>query len=125
MKPFDLQKALDGEPVVTRDGRKVLKLIDGRHESAKTEWVFFALIDGVEMWRLHDKRGRYSQYEETDKDLFMADPVMFEGWVNVYRQPLGNGYWIQSKMFASEKEAKGFAGDHHHLTIKITFPIKP
>jgi hypothetical protein len=26
MKPFDLEKALAGQPVVTRDGRKVLEL---------------------------------------------------------------------------------------------------
>ena len=102
MKPFDLQKALAGEPVVTRDGRPVK--IAGYNPHA---------VEGVRIlgWAGKTSRswycdGKYTEAENGhDADLFMAEnpKVKKEGWVNVYNRPdaslppkLSNAYFNEA-----------------------------
>ena len=44
MKPFNLQEALAGKPVVTRDGRKVEQLF--YFDKAENEFKLRAVVDG-------------------------------------------------------------------------------
>lgn len=76
MKPFDLEAAKRGEPVVTRDGRPVriicfdansdapivalVQLLKNVNKDNDTEYVFS-----------YDLKGRYLQAEETELDLMM------------------------------------------------------
>jgi len=124
MKPFDLQKALDGEPVVTRDGRMV-KIAgynkDAFELSRVAGWVIGEY--GVGCW---GPDGMVHGVDECNLDLFMADPepVIKEGWVNVYRgkyQP-----WTTGGVCQTEAEARKQALDDTYITTtKIQWPEKP
>ena len=86
MNKFDLEKALAGDKVVTRDGREVTQLHKftlGNGLVALSGVVGDSLpcftFEGDEFWRIrHD--GNY--------DLFMA-PKKLSGFVNVYRDDGG------------------------------------
>lgn len=87
MKPFNLEKALAGAPVVTRDGRKVKQLM-----LFKTLDIF--CLGGVMDGKLHywTRRGKWTwvDYSVDANDLFMAEPKAS----------------IWSRIFAKVKEAQ-------------------
>lgn len=82
-KKFDLERALAGDPVITREGHKVSKLVF--FEVIKGQSVF-ALINGVvrAFWR----DGSWCGDVDADFDLFMA-PVKREVFINLYRASCG------------------------------------
>jgi hypothetical protein len=87
-KPFDLERALAGDPVVTRYGKPVTQLtkfdIYGTH-------VLRGVLDGQLVGWLEN--GCYYASGEWPCDLFMA-PKKRTVWVNLY----GNGqrcYWYE------------------------------
>lgn len=86
MKPFNLQEALAGKPVVTRDGRKVQ---DIRHlPSAKPYSVVGVVDDGIsDNPSTYTRDGVFSIHEldGSAADLFMASQKR-EGWINIYSQ---------------------------------------
>lgn len=82
-KPFDLEKAKAGNPVVTRDGRKVRILCT----DLKHNIPIIAAIDegdGTESVLPYTKNGEYCFYDESEHDLFMA-PVKKTYYVNIYK----------------------------------------
>lgn len=83
MKPFDLEKALAGEPVVTRDGRPVTQVT--KFDAPNDPNPVIAVIDGdTQSFTLTG--AYYSQSREHQYDLFMATKtVKKEGWVNLYK----------------------------------------
>lgn len=80
LKPFNLEAALQGKPVVTRDGRPVK--IAGYNPDANEEMTIVGWINGCpESWS-SDGRYRISKID-SNTDLFMlAETVTL--WVNVY-----------------------------------------
>ena len=80
MRPFNLQEALAGKPVVTRDGAKV------------TSFVIFP-VKKYSLYGMIEGRGAPDNFTELGQfwgngtpsynDLFMASEKK-EGWVNVY-----------------------------------------
>lgn len=78
-KPFNLEAALKGEPVVTRDGRSVVDL--KRFETV--DKIYGVLAGYVSGWHLS---GTYNSSGEHKADLFMAvpEPKMREIWLNLY-----------------------------------------
>lgn len=70
MKPFNLEQALKGKPVVTRDGRKV------KHITIHSYGGLTALVplDGglVTEWDYTDEGKFYPSGTMSDRDLFMA-----------------------------------------------------
>lgn len=78
MKPFNLGQALDGLPVVTRDGRPVTQI---KHFAGVSDSVYGVLDGKVCSW---DDSGRVIK-SATGADLFMA-PVIHKGFLNVRRQ---------------------------------------
>ncbi len=72
MKPFNLEQALKGKPVVTRDGRKVTNVkIDSPGELITAELVLHGL--GIKTKQTFTIEGRfYNYYTEDAKDLFMS-----------------------------------------------------
>lgn len=78
LKPFDLEAALRGEPVVTRDGRQAK--VAGVNHDAKTLYKIVGWLDGIIVGWCID--GKNLPYGEDPRDLFMATKtVKKEGWV--------------------------------------------
>ena len=73
--PFDLKRALAGEPVITRNGQEVLGLVDAKDGTAwpleQDENVEQVTLDYFVCW---NRQGRESSHIETDYDLFMVNP---------------------------------------------------
>ena len=83
LKPFDIQKAREGKPVCTRDGRKARIICF----DAKCHLPIIALAtdtEGNETLISYNSNGRFTNLNETGFDLMML-PEKKEGWVNVYR----------------------------------------
>lgn len=68
--PFDLDKALAGQPVVTRSGLKVEELTLMKKD--KSSYPLKGIVDGeMNEWKTD---GRFSDYEECEEfDLFMGE----------------------------------------------------
>ena len=107
LKPFDIQKAREGKPVCTRDGRKV-RIICFDYKGDANAYPILALIStsnlsGVpsEIIAKYTEDGRYTKYNdvENDEDLMML-PEKKEGWVNVYK-----GGLFDTKSYPTKKEA--------------------
>lgn len=102
LKPFDLQKALAGDPVVTRDGRKVLKVA---HFPECAGWEVAVHIEGDKNLTAMPQSGRYlagrGKAGDSEYDLFMA-PKQREVWVNIYSPAASceNGIWFESEQEA-------------------------
>ena len=78
MKPFNLEEAIVGKAICTRNGEKV-KFVAYVKEATDCRNVV-ALVGGQILTYLADGRYTLELYCESDLDLFMA-PVMREGWV--------------------------------------------
>lgn len=77
MKPFDLARALAGDPVTTRDGRKVLEVHYMKHADHEGRECLAVVIEGDKRNILsYFKDGKYIRGTGLSRgDLFMA-PVM-------------------------------------------------
>jgi hypothetical protein len=109
-KPFDLEAAKRGEPVITRDGRSVRVLCTDRTHS---EYPIIALITshntGVE-FELSEQFTLEGSYRadkyQCEQDLFMA-PVVREYWVNVYSsRGEERGVYAGSYQYTSKEAAE-------------------
>lgn len=100
MKPFNLEQALAGKPVVTRDGKEVTQIVKWdiqvgypvSYVTSGCKEVLFTTTDGYYKW---DK-------SESRNDLFM-DPEVKEAWVNVYKWSMGTV--TVGEVYSSEEEA--------------------
>lgn len=119
LKPFDLQKAKEGKPVCTRDGRSVRILcFDAKRKDKKG---IIALVPNKDYPELEDliaypDNGNYHGGHENDGDLMMS-PERKSGWVNIYR---GQVYNTFEKAEEARKIA-GHGGDNCLKTIKISW----
>jgi len=87
MKPFNLERALAGEPVITRNGKKVTELL--LFKSGKLIQPLFGIIEGEEGYFCFNKDGMYNiSSTEASYDLFMALEKK-SVWVNVYEDSNG------------------------------------
>ena len=121
LKPFDLQKAREGKPVCTRDGRKAriicfdFRISDGiciiaAIECGKTETIFYYDLDGK---CRGDGNNKY--------DLMML-PEKKEGWVNIYNrysaELTSDGYFY----FTKEEALSNIENDGTYVkTIKMSW----
>lgn len=82
--PFDLERALAGDPVQTRDGKPFTQI----HKFNTTvPYCIAGVLDGF--LKLYTRDGKYNPaLGDTNSDLFMA-PKVREYWVNVYRNTSG------------------------------------
>lgn len=78
LKPFNLEQALAGAPVIMRDGSKVGSIVSFANE-VNQEYSIVAVVqdcvgkftkEGIAEWGIY-------------YDLFMA-PTKKEGWINIY-----------------------------------------
>lgn len=111
MKPFNLQEAKDGKPLLTRKGRPV-KFVAYEPEAVLYERIIGLYLDNktIGVWT---ETGTVAEYERS-YDLFMA-PIKREGWAAIYNMhgPLAgkqaNAYIYPTEEAAKEYEAKANA----------------
>jgi hypothetical protein len=106
MKPFNLQEALAGKPVVTRDGLPVTEI----HElkTATNRHNVVAVVNGSA--KSFTKNGAYFSNNPAPFDLFMAVETK-TGWANVYENGVGYVYPTQevADRFAGKRRVGGTA----------------
>lgn len=99
LKPFNLEEALAGKPVITRNGYPIIELkyfqtigslAVVRKEPDEKLISYFICCDGT-----------HNDTVNCVTDLFMA-PTKKQGWVNIYKQ-VGNTY--VATVYLSEEEA--------------------
>ena len=114
LKPFDIQKAREGKPVCTRDGRKARIICFDRRGD---KFPIVALLDGCneehsEVAETFTNEGLYEIGEKSSNDLMML-PEKKEGWVNVYKE----------RIYSTKEEAieATYDGVTYVDTIKISW----
>ena len=123
LKPFDIQKAREGKPVCTRDGRKARIICFDR----KSDISIVALIMGDnDREEIHSyyKDGRSVRNQKYSCDLMML-PEKKEGWVNVYRDCDGINITKDDNIYSSKEAAIASAhfidGNNYVATTKINW----
>jgi hypothetical protein len=97
MEKFNLERALAGEPVITREGREVTQLT--YFKEAREQYNLVGLMEGVVCtW---NEIGTSILGHETRSDLFMK-PKENAIWVNVYKRRDGT-LSVGISSFCSEK----------------------
>ena len=84
MKPFDLEAAKRGEPLVTRDGRPA-KFIAHVPENLSTYKVY-AQVKGFIYLPSYNENGSRFEDSTSGEDLFMARRKVTY-WLNIYAAP--------------------------------------
>jgi len=115
MKPFNLEEATAGKPVITRDGRKVTE-IAYFHTKNSSEFTLVCIVDGMSQW--YTKEGSGAINVQSRNDLFMATP---EKWVNVYYNKDRDTAWCSLAPYETEEDAKitGLSETNYQATIKL------
>lgn len=119
LKPFDLQKAREGKPVYTRDGRKARIVCFDREFIYKGQnYCIVALIkDGPYSESLYSytEDGLFNPNKIHNNDLMML-PEKKEGWINVY---------ALNTCYSSKEEAEANIDrdyeDEYVRTVKINW----
>ncbi len=100
MKEFNIQKAREGYPVCTRDGRNARIIF----WEAKGNFPIIALItlsDGSEDHVSYTIYGEFCEEKRDGLDLMMVT-TKHEGWVNVYSD---KGYHVDKEIWEFEENA--------------------
>lgn len=109
MRPFDLEKALAGEPVITREGLEVTELYLAKTATNNTQRLI-AVTEGSLKHYSEDGKWQFDK-NDSSKDLFMA-PVKRQEWVNIYQgDPLGQYKYVTGVALYRRKEDGEKAGD--------------
>ena len=121
LKPFDIQKAREGKPVCTRDGRKARIICYDRQSDHGFPLVVLVENTGAEKdedVRCYRLNGTTT---EPSYNLMML-PEKKEGWVNVFNHG-NNATYVGNTIFPTEKLAKEAAsrmnGVRYIATVKI------
>ena len=114
MHPFNLEAAKHGQPVCTRDGRKVRIICFDAIGYRQPIIALVTNFDGKEDIETYYLNGRFNDdiADISDYDLMMA-PRSKTGWINVYKSV--------NPIFKSEAEAKAHNDDYANYigTFKI------
>ena len=90
LKPFDIQKAREGKPVCTRDGRKArIICFDAKRKDEKNIIALVPSKDypGFEDLIAYPNNGNYHGGYENDGDLMML-PEKKEGWIVIHKEAI-------------------------------------
>lgn len=98
LEKFNLSRALSGDPIITRDGRKVIEI---HYLHSNIPFPVIAVIQGERLSQGCDEEGLYEKGIERDCDLFMA-PKTKKIWTNLYYNK--NADAIHSGNFYTEEE---------------------
>ena len=114
LEKFNLEKALNGAKVVTRDGREVSQFT--KFDTYEKFSLYGVVNDEIQCW---DIKGRYYEGANPNIDLFIEGEVQ-SVWVNVYRNKYNSVYTGQS--YTSKEHALNHIDKTVELikTIEIT-----
>ena len=120
LKPFDLQKAKEGKPVCTRDGRKARIICFNRN----WDMNIVALVSDPlgESVHYYLSNGKVDFYKQNDEDLMML-PEKKEGWINIYKGD-DKRVAITSNAYATQEEALDKANEVLEATYITTNKIE-
>lgn len=126
LKPFDIQKAREGKPVCTRDGRKArIICFDRRLFYKNVSYPILALVersDGEDDVCGYNEKGKVLIEDGAEyKDDLMMLPEKKEGWVNVYYDNDASSHRGCRAIYDTKEQAvKYLASDKQHIaTVKI------
>ena len=116
MEKFNLERALAGEPVITRNGKEVTQLVYFHDVTHK--YCVYGVVGGqVKTWCI-DGKFFYDDPWEGNADLFMK-PKENAIWVNVYKR--SDGALVAGHYYDSEAKAKEKSLGRNYLkSVKIT-----
>jgi hypothetical protein len=100
MEKFNLERALAGEPVITRNGKEVTQLVYFKDVIQK-DCVYGVIGNQIKCWCI-DGKFFHDDPNEFGGDLFMK-PKENAIWVNLYKSTIGHIYLGEE--FKTEKEA--------------------
>lgn len=113
MKPFNLEEAKAGKPVITRCRYKVRLVCFDRKGTCPLAGLIDVSEESEELYETFRLDGRFLHDGNDHRyDLFMA-PIKKEGWINIYPNR------CSSSMYNTEKEALEARGYYCVATIKI------
>lgn len=113
-RPFSLEAAKRGEPLVTRDGRKISEI--HHFETDPTEYPVCAIIEGECIWF---KTTGVS--DDTVSDLFLAPKPKRTVWVNAYMR--GESIWHETKESAIDGATNSY-GSYDPFLLAVAVPIQ-
>ena len=124
LKPFDIQKAREGKPVCTRDGRKARIICYDRQSDHGFPLVALVENTGAEKDEdVHFYRANgTAATAESAYDLMMATEH-HEGYINVYRHPESKSYW-GSSIFDTKEEAYEYISTISDAVVVATVKIE-
>ena len=117
LKPFDLQKAKQGKPVCTRDGRKARIICFDRKDNTPIV-ALIECVNHAEILQCVHNDGKCFHYDTSNNDLMML-PEKKEMWINIYRgttRLVPGGY-----LYDTEEEAKDEVRnvENYITTVKV------
>ena len=124
MKPFDLEAAKRGEPVICRDGRKARILCFDMitDEMYCLPALILDPINNKEIFRWFNLEGKFLAVDPHDSDLFM-DPKVKNFYLNIYRDG-PNGIPYTANTFRTLSEASTAAKDIKNFIKTISFEVE-
>lgn len=122
MRPFDLEKALAGDLVVTRDGREVDEIFFS--EKAGVPQPVIAHIKGNRTFFSFYKNGRFLEERIgiSKYDLSMA-PKVVKRWINICIGSTGT-IFADSKLYESKDSANSTATKYVNCSLLKTVPLE-
>ena len=119
LKPFDIQKAREGKPVCTRDGRKArIICFDKKGDMSIAALIANKGIDNdnkvceTEEVHLYYENGRCNKFQEYCYDLMMF-PEKRSGWININKD---------AGLFKSKEEAERNC-TKDYVPVRVEFEI--
>jgi hypothetical protein len=93
MKPFNLEEALSGKPVVTRNGNEVTQFHKFNVLDLDAQELYAVIDDRqIESFYLN---GQWREKGESGYDLFMKSESKFL-WINIFQQLHENGNYVST-----------------------------
>jgi len=101
LKPFNLELALAGHPVITSDGQVVSQIVEFNVKHGK--YSIAGIING-EIRTFMSDGSFYNCSSESCINLFMA-PIKKQGWVNVFKDDSDSYYTAGDSIHGTENDA--------------------
>jgi hypothetical protein len=119
MKPFNLEKALAGERVITNDGREVLDMAYLQKRKWYPVLVLFADANIIQAYTID---GLCCLGNEND-NLFMYSQKMTY-YLNIYRNKKSKEVWTAKWTYLTEEESRRNISDLDFYVKTIAFEIE-
>ncbi len=119
MKPFNLERALAGDPVVTRDGRKVIDIYHFKFDKNNRSVAYQVENNQTIDWAT--TYGRNNGHLESEFDLFMA-PVKRKYYMGIsdgYSSCKFNRIIVSTNLYLDKEELQDFEDRPNFRIIEI------